>query len=313
LNLLKGLFEGKIKSAAESALSNAITQEVDQGLNQLLQSLPTVVSISSIAEIDYSLVSNELFTASYMTLDAKGEFYQVGHVVEAPYTPTALPDMESGNQMVQFVFSEYVPNTALYVYWAAGAISLQITPSMIPSDSPIQFNTSDWKTIVPALAAKYPGWAMKAMVSATAPPVVSFSASDISGVASSPIRMYVVNPSTGASIPVFTIGMNNTLSATVGINGNKVVGAITGYKPTIWLASSQIGNFDPTTLEQLLTFLMEGVLLPYANQYLKTGFPIPTVDGVALVNPTMGYGNHLVYIESDISYTPPASSGLTPI
>jgi hypothetical protein len=94
-----------------------------------------------------------------MTLDAKGEFYavsapdkrgfanrlQTAHPVEAPYTPSTLPDIvASGAGMIQVIVGEYVPNTGAYAMWTTGTLSLLITQDMIPRDSPIQLNTSSW-------------------------------------------------------------------------------------------------------------------------------------------------------------------------
>jgi len=316
LNLLKGLFSNEIKNSAQQAMATSIQQEVNVALNAILASLPVMMPVGTTLEIDYALVSPELFSATAMTLDAKGEFYQTAHPVEAPYTPTPLPDIvASGAGMVEVIVGEYVPNTAGFAMWNAGALSLLIDQKMIPSDSPLQFNTSDWGSIVPPLPQKYPGWGMKAVVSAVEPPTVDFSTSAVTANASADVAMFVVNPSSGASVPVFTIGMNVSLAGTVGVSGMKIIGAITAFNSKFWLASTQIGNFDPSSLEGILTFLAEGVVLPYVNQYLKAGFPIPAVDGLALVNPSIGLGAHYVYVVSDISYTPPSMmrSSVVPI
>lgn len=51
--------------------------DIEQGANQALQTIPFQEQFADIAEIDYSLVQPPTFGSSYLTLNAKGEFYYV--------------------------------------------------------------------------------------------------------------------------------------------------------------------------------------------------------------------------------------------
>ncbi len=57
---------------------------VDQVGNQLLQSFPTKQPVLGLAEVDFSLVENPLFTASSLSFFCKGEVYSLTNPVVRP-------------------------------------------------------------------------------------------------------------------------------------------------------------------------------------------------------------------------------------
>ncbi len=64
-----------------------------------------------------------------MTLDTKGECYLLANPqLQPPYTPGALPDFVSQNpeRMLQFFLSDFVPNSAAYMYWKVRTMGCEI-------------------------------------------------------------------------------------------------------------------------------------------------------------------------------------------
>jgi hypothetical protein len=57
---------------------------VGQVGNQLLQSFPTKQPVLGLAEVDFSLVENPLFTASSLSFFCKGEVYSLANPVVRP-------------------------------------------------------------------------------------------------------------------------------------------------------------------------------------------------------------------------------------
>jgi hypothetical protein len=101
------------------------------------------------AEIDYSFVAPPTFGQSYLTLNARGEFYNMPQKSEAPYAPKPMPDTATqGPEMLQVFVGDYVPNTASYVFWKAGKMQAELQDKDLPSWSPIRLNTSSWQGIL---------------------------------------------------------------------------------------------------------------------------------------------------------------------
>eukprot|EP01090_Pellita_catalonica_P021910 TRINITY_DN8330_c0_g1_i2.p1 TRINITY_DN8330_c0_g1~~TRINITY_DN8330_c0_g1_i2.p1 ORF type:complete len:476 (-),score=70.06 TRINITY_DN8330_c0_g1_i2:47-1474(-) len=304
LDLLKHLFSNKIKDSAENGVTNAVINGINGDLNKELDTLPLSVVVGKVAELDFALTSNPEF-ATYLKIPLKGEFYQTGHKVEAPYTPTKLPATPLNGEMLQAVLGEYVLQTASYVFYKAGKMQIAIDNSMVPKSAPLNLNTTTWASIVPPLYQKYPGWAMKAVVTAKNPPSAKFTpkGADVFGEGS--IDMYVITPSDGKLIEVFRLGLNVTADGAAGIKNNYLTGNLSYINSGVWLEKSYIGNFDTTQLKSIIKFLTLVVILPYFNYYLEIGIPIPSIDGVDFVSPTVSFGDGYVYVSSDLKYSPP--------
>jgi len=304
LNLLKGLFEGSIKHSSEKGISDGITKAVNDQLNSMLQALPDIVPVNKLLEIDYAVVANEIVGNNYLSLPLKGEFYLISNPVEAPFSPTTLPSYVNGNGMLQLMISQYVPNTAFYTFWKAGLMTYTITPNMIPPSSPIQFNTTQWASLVPPLPVKYPDMLMQAVAVVIAAPAITINSSGIQLLLPSQAIIQVL-PKNGKPVTAFALDIDVVADISVAITGNTLTGKLGFFNATFSLASSSIGPFDPTPLEQILLFGIDSVVGPMIQKYLTQGFPIPTADGVTLVNPTLGFALEYMSIWSNVQYTPP--------
>ena len=96
------------------------------------------------------------------------------------------------------------------------------------------------------------------------------------------------------------------------------------------IKSSVIGPFQLPVFNQILAFVCTDLIVPVAlsrflsllvpkhisthhvpqsvNVYLSKGFPIPVVQGLTFVNPTVKFDQGYVLIETDIAYNPPSLS-----
>jgi len=306
LDLLKDLFGGQIKNLIQNALTNVVTNEINTNLNNELATMNIDVKIGSVADLDLALVSPITFPSTqYFVLPQHGEFYQQNNHVEAPFTPTNLPNSPQTAQMLQMYVDEYVPNTASWVFWKAGKMSAIINANQIPSDSPIQFNTSTWQTLVPPLYSKYPNYLMRAVINPIQSPTVTFSTGMAVAFGEGSIEIDVIDPKNGSIIPAFTIGINITADGVASVVGQNITGNLTYIKSGVWLISSNIGSFNTQPLEGLVEFLTLVLIMPYFNYYLNVGIPIPTVDGFSVVSPQLAFGNGYLYVSTNVVYTQP--------
>eukprot|EP01088_Endostelium_zonatum_P010228 TRINITY_DN235_c0_g1_i1.p1 TRINITY_DN235_c0_g1~~TRINITY_DN235_c0_g1_i1.p1 ORF type:complete len:495 (-),score=103.57 TRINITY_DN235_c0_g1_i1:28-1470(-) len=307
LNLLKGLFQGAIKDDIQKAMVSAITSEVNNNLNSQLSTLNTEVNINHIALFDLSLVKPIIVSnPNFIVFPQHGEFYQLSNPVESPYLPNPnLPASAATSQMLQMYVDQYVANSAAWVFWKLGKLVLPITANEVPSDSPIKLNTSTWEYVVPKMYSLYPNWLMQATVSAIAAPITTISPSNATVFARTSVLVEVINPKTGALTPVFTLGLNLTGSATAKVVGNNIVANILGAKPSVGLISSNIGPINTVALSSIITYLVESGIVPQVNAILAQGIPIPTLEGVHAVNPSLSFGTGYVFVSTDVVYTPP--------
>ena len=116
LNLFRGSIENKIKSELNSKACDEVSTGINQQANMMLASLPVTAPIDKTAEINYALVDDPTFTDAYILSRNKGEFKSRAHPTEAPFSPPPLPGVSETNRMTYFWLSEYMANTAGYVY-----------------------------------------------------------------------------------------------------------------------------------------------------------------------------------------------------
>eukprot|EP00118_Oscarella_pearsei_P000198 m.4415 g.4415 ORF g.4415 m.4415 type:complete len:501 (+) comp10700_c0_seq1:23-1525(+) len=296
---LKGSIQGTVCSAAVSAIN-------DQG-NKALATVPVVEKLSSDSEINFALLQSPVFTSSYLQMLHKGEFFYTPHQSEAPFVPDPLPTSGASSSMMTVWLTDYLFNTAGYVYQEAGVLQGNITQKMIPSGAPLSLNTSSFKLIIPALYEKYPNKAMQILVSATSAPYVNTTTSYINLTAPCEVVAYVFTDEK-TLVDVFTLGV--TMHATVHVylrqNGSKeiVCANATYLRSDISLIKSNIGTFKVIGLEFAVNALCELGLIPFLNQYGAVGFPIPVVDGITFVDPKLDLGNGYIQVSTDLKYTP---------
>jgi len=278
-----------------------IVKSINTDLNNLLQTLPFLAHISKNVELDYSLASPITFTANSVTLPLNGEFYEISNHQECPWPRVATPDTVTQN-MLQVILSDYLANSAGFVYLNNGNLQVNITNDEVPSWSPITLNTSDWRILLPNLYAKFPNDDMVINLVAAKPPVVVFSPTG--GLVSSYgylTAMPIVN-----GIPTFAFSLNGTVqfSATISIKGNMIIPNLAYLDVDFSLYESAIGHFDTSFFDSLLNTLFADGIVPVVNGFLSAGFPIPIVEDVQLVNPAIGWQKDYLYIASDIKYSP---------
>jgi hypothetical protein len=147
------------------------------------------------------------------------EFYGVTHHTPCPADVCPqrnLPNQISQN-MVQMIISDFVPNSAGYLYYNQGLFKGKITNDMIPKWSPINLNTSSWQcmnsfsliinwsiAIIPMLPQVYPDMLMEADAHFLAPPKMKFKQRTFSIQAPAAIVMNVHEPN-GSVTPAFVV------------------------------------------------------------------------------------------------------------
>ncbi|XP_065830579.1 bactericidal permeability-increasing protein-like [Oscarella lobularis] len=297
---LKGSIEGSVCSAAKDAINT-------QG-NKALATLPVEEKLTSNSEINFELIQAPIFTSSYLETLHKGEFLYIPHPsTEIPFEPSPLPTAAASNSMMTIWITDYIVNTAGYVYQEAGVLQINITQSMLPSGIPISLNTTSFKPLIPELYAKYPNEAMQLFLTSTSAPYINITSGFINVTAPGRLVAYVrVNETT--LVNAFTLGltMHATGHASLRRNGSQemVIGNATYLRSDISVVASNVGHFEATSLEAAVNLLYQIGVIPLINKYGAAGFAIPSVDGVTFVNPVVAQGEGYIQISTDINYNP---------
>lgn len=98
-----------------------------------------------------------------------------------------------------------------------------------------------------------------------------------------------------------------TIEAAEGTKSS-LAGNLTFLEVPLSLEKSSIGNITAEVqgLQEIAALLAATYIIPALNSYLNKGFPLPIVDGVALVNPAVNFRAGYLEVETDFKYTPSA-------
>ncbi|XP_064385923.1 bactericidal permeability-increasing protein-like [Halichondria panicea] len=307
-NLFASSIAGGLKGSIQQQVCAAATEAINKQGNAALESLPIVVKVDKTSEINFALLTTPTFSTTYVETDHKGEFFLIAKPVECPYTPAPLPPVtESGNMMYVWL-TEYLADSAGFVYQQAGILNYNVTADMVPKSLPLQLNTSSFRLIVPALYNKYPNMAMMLGLVTVRPPNLTINSTSADFVLPGNVDVYVVNSTTKQNIPVFTLGINVLADVKVKVapvGGKEIVSAnLTFLKASINLVKSDIGQFSVFVLQTAANLLCTAFVIPTVNQYANAGIPIPIVDGISFVNPSISFGQGYVLVSTDINYKP---------
>ena len=61
----------------------------------------------------------------------QGEFFSISNHEEAPFTPNPLPAMNDTGKMMYVWLTEYLADTAGFVYQQAGELNYNVTPDKV--------------------------------------------------------------------------------------------------------------------------------------------------------------------------------------
>eukprot|EP00071_Canis_lupus_P016915 XP_013962325.1 lipopolysaccharide-binding protein-like [Canis lupus familiaris] len=126
LNLFHERIENKFKNILEQKICEMVEKATTSRLEPYLQTLPVISMIDQVASIDYSLIGAPQVNSQVLDTPFKGEFFgQNGHS-RAPFEAPPIRLPEKHDYMVYFAISEYVFNTASWVYHQAGYMNFTI-------------------------------------------------------------------------------------------------------------------------------------------------------------------------------------------
>jgi lipopolysaccharide-binding protein len=306
-NLFSKFISDDLKGSLDSQVCSVATREIETKGNQALASIPVNVKIDSTSEIDFALIQNPTITTAYVEMQHKGEFYNIAHPVEAPFIPPSLPPVTGNTSMLYMWLTDYMADTAGFVYQTAGLMHYTITPNMVPPSLPFHLNTSSFRGILPQLYNKFPNWNMELVLNATKPPLLTLTPTGGTFFVFGDVLVYVIHPGNSSDKELaFVLGATVYANATFYINTfNKhemVCGNTTFLKIDLSLVTTNIGIFSVDVLQEAANLLSTLFIIPSINHYANTGIPIPTVDGLSIVTANLVFGKDYVVVAADIKY-----------
>ncbi|XP_071968174.1 bactericidal permeability-increasing protein-like [Engystomops pustulosus] len=305
LDWLINLFDDTIASSLRDNLQKQIcplvADAIQNQLEPVLRTLPVTSNIDDVAAIDYSLTGPPIVTAENLDVQLKGEFFERSHRSPPPFSPLPLSIPDDHSLMVYFAVSEYLFNTAGFVYQSAGKLIFNVTDDMIPKDFPVRLNTSSFGKMIPQISKMYPDMLMKLKISSPSAPSLAMKPGNVTISPLLDIQAYAILPNSSLA-PLFLLNLSTDAVAKLGVNSSRIVGHLELSSITIALERSDVGPFPVQILSFAVNYYISHILLPEVNDILKNGYPLPLLDHIQLSNLMLKLNEHYLLLGADVQY-----------
>ncbi|XP_010205786.2 BPI fold-containing family C protein [Colius striatus] len=270
-----------------------------QLIDKDLQSLSVLLPIDDLAEVDYSLNSLPAVFRPFIDLDLKGIVYPAGNYTDPPYvmSPFNIPDQR--DSMLYLAFSEYFFQTSSFAYYTAGAFNITIAEETC---SHFNISTEIFGSVIPEVA-KYSVTPYPVMLKlmATEVPIISLEQDFFTVEIRGSMEVFAVLPdSTTQSL--FTMNMTANTSIALNIFDQKLMGSLCLNRLQFSLAHSNVGFFEISLLENILSYILQTEVIPSANAKLSKGLPLPNLANVTFTRPQITIAQGYMLISTDVHY-----------
>lgn len=280
IQLLTLVFNVNVPRLLENELCKALTKQVDESLNPQLSTLETIAKIDAEIWLSYALSENPIYNAQYIETAHEGIFGSSNFHYISPSNQAM--NLAVPSKMVSLALSENLFNSGGYILQ-----NLQRLDRKETLDNPQ----------VTALFNLSPGPLVIELKTLT-PPIVSINENGLSFTASTTVAV------TSSAIELIYAEVTVILVGDVYIDGGLIKGRI----------DSLDGNFDKLRVKESKAIepsLFRGILggffeklKPSINGRGAEGFPLPKLDHIILLDPTIQRFPGFILVSTSFNYTP---------
>uniref|UniRef100_A0A1J3J382 Putative BPI/LBP family protein n=1 Tax=Noccaea caerulescens TaxID=107243 RepID=A0A1J3J382_NOCCA len=292
-------FKDQIGASVESTISKKLTEGVSD-LDSFLQSLPKEIPVDDKAALNLTFTSDPVLRNSSITFEIDGLFTK-RETINQDLKSFFRKSVSSGicpenTKMLGISVDEAVFNSAAALYYDADF--MQWIVDKVPEQSLL--NTAKWRFIIPQLYKKYPNQDMNLNISFSSPPLVKISEQDVGANVNADLVIDVLEAN--QVIPVACISLVIRGSGALRLMGNNLGGSVRLQDFSMSLKWSNIGKLRLHLLQPIVWTVIQTVFVPYANEHLEKGFPLPIIRGFTLENAEIICSSSEITVCSDVAY-----------
>lgn len=261
-------------------------------LNSLLDTVPVRNPVDDYIGIDYSLLNDPVVTKDSLEMDFKGMFFHLPNENDTIPNQAVYPVLKEDQRMVYVALSEYFFDSAMYAYYKAGVLRLDISGERMPKDLEVLLRTTYFGSIMllnPAVVEA----PMHLSLEVSAPPRFTIKPTGTTVTVSSTLSIYLV-PSDLPAVQLSSMTMDMRLNAKVTLKGKvlRVVFDIKRFR--IYSNQSALESLALIPLQGPLKTMLQVGIMPMLNERTKRGVQIPLPEGMDFTKETVT--NHVGFI-----------------
>jgi len=301
--LLFLFFRNTIRNEINKEVINSIRDIINNRVNQQLKQIPLQFTLGggeSRMGVDYSLVSNPLFTPSHITIPVKGEIFNPYGRGQSSFRASPTPDLIDPNKMITAIVSDFIPLTLVEQFHIRKQIKLILTDQLLPEWAPIRLKTNAFWLILPELTKRFPNHTIEVDIHSSHIPNINYLSDGL--LIELKLNMIWLGYEENSRVPkqLFTTNIMVECKSTARIENLKIIPTLIFLKQNNVLLTTQIGQFDVKVIDNFMNVLYERGLIPIVNFIIQEGLPIPSLPQIALVNPGIVWGNRFLAVVTDV-------------
>ncbi|KAM7125131.1 BPI fold-containing family B member 3 isoform 1-T2 [Molossus nigricans] len=290
ISLLSGLLPtpllGVVEQTLFMVLPGLLCPVVDCVLsvaNELLGAVLGLVPFGALGSVEFSLATLPLISNQYIELDINPIVKSVaGDIIDFPKPPKPIKVPPKEDHTSQVTVPLYLFNTIFGLLQTNGALDIDITPELVPSNVP--WTTTDLAALVPEVLGKLPpGQQLLLSLWVKEAPTVTLRSKKAT--VSIPATIHVLN-SLPAGTPEILFKLNGvmTFNAQLTPSATKLHLSLSLERLSVKLASSFAHPFDVSPLEEWLSDVVRVAYVSQLNVNLHAGIPLPKILNVNFAN-----------------------------
>jgi len=301
---IQSVFEMLICSTARSLVMTAVNAE--------LKTFPSKVPLDGSGLIlDYSLLDNPRVTNDNEAIEGllKGAVYIRDQPVYPFYPPNVWLNVTDNSTMIEFHLTSYLLNTLFYEAHQKKLLRFFATPQLMSPSSAkmLQLSCLPEQLCIGNIFGNSSSFGPQSYVTlsmqTTDSPKAMFNLHEGFWLGKGVVRMDVVDESKNstkllsadASCVFGSLNprlYKNILFATTNITRVKL--------DKVESPLETLSDYDVAELERIVAIVLEELI----NGFFSRGFPIPLVDGVSMVQPSVQVLPGSIFVSSNFTYTP---------
>uniref|UniRef100_A0A8D0E433 Phospholipid transfer protein n=1 Tax=Salvator merianae TaxID=96440 RepID=A0A8D0E433_SALMN len=261
-------------------------------LNSLLDTVPVRNPVDEHIGIDYSLLDDPIMTPDAMDLHFMGKFFSLQSENETLPNQAVEPLLKETERMVYMAVSEYFFDSALYAYYQAGVLSMEISGEKVPKDLEVLLRATFFGSIV-MMNPSVVDAPLKLRLQVTGPPRCLIKASGMSVSVTSVLDIFLA-PLEQPLVQLSSMTMEARLSAKVVLHKKALQVQLDLRRFRIYSNQSALESLALIPLQGPLKTLLQLTVMPIINERTKKGVEIPLPEGMDFVREVVT--NHMGYL-----------------
>ncbi|XP_004370499.1 BPI fold-containing family B member 3 [Trichechus manatus latirostris] len=290
ISVLSGLLPAPLFGVVEQTLSKVLpgllcpmVDSVLGVMNELLGSVLSLVPLGALGSVEFSLATLPLISNQYIELDFNPIVKSIaGDIIDFPKPPKPIKIPPKEDHTSQVTVPLYLFNTMFGLLQTNGALDMDITPELVPSNVPL--TTTDLVALVPEALGKLPP-GQHLLLSLRVKEAPTFTLQNKKATVSIPAVICVLsNVTKKTPEELFELNGVMTLNAQLSPSATKLHLSLSLEWLHVKLASAFAQPFDASRLEEWLRDVIRAAYVPKLNADVDVGIPLPKVLNVSFAN-----------------------------